>query len=300
MNTNFASVKSNIIHAYNIQKLHHAILLYGQRGSGKFDFAKNLVMEILECKNDFHPDLMIVEKEEGKRDISVEKIRKISEFLNQTSAISKSKFIIINTANDLNKSSSNAILKMLEEPHPNNFFILIASSLQTILPTIRSRCNIIKMPEISKQKFMEEIINNPSISAANWQFLSEICDNSLSVAVNNGADLSHLYETFLFSASSKKISDDLIKKLSDKNFSFEIFQRIFEFFFSRLFKFSSNSLDEFFFNEKEVFTNICAKFSTRKIFAISDESLLRLNKAPLLYLDKKLCIINIFNKLIYG
>ena len=50
------------------------------------------------------------------------------------------KFIIIDSADDLNINASNSLLKILEEPKDNTYFILITHQLSNLLPTIRSRC----------------------------------------------------------------------------------------------------------------------------------------------------------------
>ncbi len=296
----FNSTKSTLLHSYNSHKLHHAILLHGKKGIGKSSFAKAFCTEILGTKNLTHPDLLIIEKEAEKKEITVDKIRKIAEFVNQTSAISENKFIIIDSACELNKSASNALLKILEEPHKNNFLILISHNLSRVLPTIRSRCQIKKIPALSLENFSEVLRQkNFKLPADELQFLAEICDNSPAEALEFGADLVRFYQLFLRSILNNKIGEELLKKISEKNFSFTIFEKIFEFFISRLLKNLNNAETKFFFDEKEVFLILTQKFSTKKIFAIADESLIPLRKTTSLYLDKKLCIINIFNRICY-
>ena len=296
----FNTTKSNLLTSYKTQKLHHAILLNGKKGIGKSSFAKEFILEILNSKNINHPDLFLIEKDPEKREIGVDKIRQIANFINQTSAISPSKFILINSACELNKSSSNALLKILEEPHQNNFLILISHNISKILPTIRSRCQIINIPDLSKESFKEILLAKSSkIPTNQLDFLSEICDNSPSTSLNLGLDLIKVYEDFLNSFTNKKISPELLKKISDKNFSFLVFEKVFEFFISRLVKFTTIAQNEFFFNEKEIFINLTNKFSSKEIFFIADESLILLHKTVSLNLDKKLCILNIFNRFFY-
>jgi DNA polymerase III subunit delta' len=294
----FNSIKPSLLDSLQNQKLHHAILLHGKKGIGKSSFAKEFVMEVFQTKNSNHPDLLLIEKEPEKKEITVDKIRKISEFANQTSAISAYKFIIIDSACELNKSASNAILKILEEPHKNTFLILISHNLGKVLPTIRSRCQIVKVSDLSLENFSEILRKkNPSISAGELQFLSEICDNSPADAINMGKDLTKIYELFLTSLNNKKISEELLKKLSDKNFSFTIFEKIYEFFINRLLKNLTNAPLNFFLNEEVVFLNLMQKSSVQEIFVIADESLTLLHKTTFMNLDKKLTLINIFNQL---
>jgi len=296
----FTSTKSALLTSYQNQKLHHAILLHGKKGIGKAGFAQQLVTEILGDKIEHHPDLFLVEKDAEKREIGVDKIRKIFEFANQTSAISANKFIIIDSACELNKSASNAVLKLLEEPRPNNFLILISHNLNRVLPTIRSRCQIVKIPDLSAADFAEILQQkNLHFSEKDQQFLAAICDNSPADVINFGVELTRFYELFLRSLYNKKISEDLLKKISDKNFSFAIFEKSYEFFISRLLQNLNNSALNFYFDEEKVFLNLRQKFSAKQIFAIADESLILLRKTTPLSLDRKLTLINIFNHLFH-
>lgn len=290
----FNQTKSNLANLYLNKKLHHAILLQGKKGIGKASFAKEFVGEIL--KN--NSDILIIEKEEGKKDITVEKIRKISSFVNQTSSGNSDKFIIINSACELNKSAANALLKILEEPHAHNFLILIAHNLHQVLPTIRSRCQTIKISDFSFADF-EKIIkkNSAKFSAEEILFLAEIFDNSPAQALELGEDISRFYQLFLRSILNNKLHDELTKKIADKNFSFLIFENIFNFLISRLTRAQLGDKPNFFFEEGAVFTKILQQFSLNEIFTINDESLNILRKTTNLYLDRKLCLINVFNRL---
>jgi len=295
----FNQTKSALFNSHQTQKLHHAILLHGKKGIGKASFAAELAKEIL-GKSALYPDLLLIEKEAEKKEITVDKIRKIADFSNQTSAISDDKFILIDSACELNKAASNALLKILEEPRPNNFLILISHNLNRVLPTIRSRCQIVKIPDLSLRDFSEILHqNNLQFLPKDLQFLSEIFDNSPAEAITLGLELTRFYEFFLRSLYNKKISEELLKKISDKNFSFTIFEKSFEFFISRLLKRLNAALDNFYFDEEKVFLNLIQKYSAQKIFMIADESLNLLRQTTQLSLDKKLSFINIFNQVCY-
>jgi len=296
----FDPLKSRLLTSYQNHKLHHGILLLGKKGMGKASFAKEFCLQILGTQNDSHPDLLIIEKDEGKRDINVEKIRKISAFLNQTAAANKDKFIIIDSACELNKSAANALLKILEEPHSKNFLILIAHNLSRVLPTIRSRCQLLKINDLSPSDF-EKILQHKKIKflTGEAKFLAELCENSPAVAIEMGAEISRFYQLFLRSIINKKLSDELLKTISAKDFSFAIVEKCLEFFFARLIKHISKVRLEFFFEEEKVFLDLEQKFSPKEIFAIVDEAMISLHKTPALYLDKKLCLINIFNRICY-
>ena len=296
----FESIKSKLFDAYQSQKLHHAILLLGKKGVGKASFALEFAQEILGTKIQANPDLLVVEKEPEKREIGVEKIRKISEFFNKTSAISLNKFIIIDSACELNKSCSNALLKTLEEPRPNNFLILVAHNLNRVLPTIRSRCQIIRVDDLSLASFSQVLRQkNLQFSPTDFQFLCEICDNSPAQAIIFGNDLVRIYAFFLRSILNKKISDDLFKTIAEKNFPFAVFEKIYEFFINRVLAYFSDFSPNFYFDEELVFINLYQKFSIEKLFIIADQTLELLHKTTPFSLDKKLSLITIFNKIVY-
>lgn len=280
----FNSVKSTLLASYQNHKLPHAILLLGKKGIGKASFAREFALEITRSE----PDILLIEKEAEKREINVEKIRGIRDFANQTAAISKDKFIIIDSACELNKSAANALLKILEEPRPNNFLILVAHNLNRVLPTIRSRCQSVKIADLSHEDFAKIVKNDV-------EFLAEICDKSPAEAIALGGELSRFYALFLRSILNKKLSEELLKKVADKNFSFQVVEKSCEFFFNRLAKFLCGFEPKFFFEEEKVFLILKQNFSAEEIFKICDESLILLHKTQTSYLDKKLTLINIFN-----
>jgi len=163
--------------------LAHALLLKGRSGIGKLDFAIDIARSLL-CKElnadrgpclqcsdctwfgeGTHPDFRLVsteEAEEGdeeakevtakkktgkKSQISVVQIRQLIDYLSLSNHQNNSKRVIIITpAEALNTASANALLKILEEPPSNTFFMLVTNQPQRLLPTILSRCQAIEMP----------------------------------------------------------------------------------------------------------------------------------------------------------
>lgn len=294
----FDAINSELLQSHQSQKLHHAILLHGKKGIGKASFAKEFAQRILQNTQEINPDLLIIEKEDKKKEITVNKAREIINFINKTSASSPYKFIIIDSACELNKSASNAVLKVLEEPHSNNFLILISHNLNRVLPTIRSRCQIVKAPILSISDFNHILEQkNLQFPENDLQFLSEICDNSPAEVVNSGLDLVRFYELFLRSICNNKIGDELLKQVSHKEFNFNILEKSFEFFITRLVKQIHGATIHHYFDEEKVFLRLSQKFSTQELLTISESSLLLLRKTIPISLDKKLSFINIFNQL---
>ncbi len=85
------------------------------------------------------PDLFIIDS-----DHSINQIRQLKLFFSQKPYSHQNKLAIIYQADQLNLESQNALLKTLEEPGPNNYLILITPTLRSLLPTIISRCQIVR------------------------------------------------------------------------------------------------------------------------------------------------------------
>ncbi len=124
------------------------ILLNGKEGIGKSILIKNLIMlmfpkeknlEIL-IENKTHPNIFFVEKKNDKKNIEISQIRDLIKFQNSSSFNNKPKIIVIDGVQFLNMNSSNALLKVLEEPNSKIYFFLINNSDYKILETIKSRC----------------------------------------------------------------------------------------------------------------------------------------------------------------
>jgi DNA polymerase-3 subunit delta' len=93
-----------------------------------------------------HPDMRwlkrLVNEKTGNlnRNIKIEQIRELGEFMALSAALSDWRVAVIDSVDDLEGPSANALLKMLEEPPPNTLFFLVSHAPGRLLPTIRSRC----------------------------------------------------------------------------------------------------------------------------------------------------------------
>jgi DNA polymerase-3 subunit delta' len=93
-----------------------------------------------------HPDMRVLERLENPktgvlaRNITVDQVRGLAELFDLTPSMSPWRAVVIDNADDLEKSAANALLKMLEEPPANCLFLLVSHAPGRLLPTIRSRC----------------------------------------------------------------------------------------------------------------------------------------------------------------
>lgn len=152
------------------ERMHHGWLLAGKAGLGKRDFAmaaaRELVAEegIPQPKGD-HPDIITLTygpkddkgekaQADGKpfelaRSIRIKQIRAMQKRLVTRPTLGSRRAIIIDPADDMEKSAANALLKSLEEPPVGTFFLLVTHRPARLLPTIRSRCRTLRFPVLT-------------------------------------------------------------------------------------------------------------------------------------------------------
>ena len=157
-----------IINLFEKNKLPNKILLSGNKGIGKSTLAYHLINFIFsineEHKYDLknltynlnnksyklisnysHPNFFLIDIKEDKKNIDINQIRQMITFSNKSSFNSKPRFVLIDNIEHLNKNSVNALLKIIEEPTDNLFFILIHNNRKNILATLSSRCITFKI-----------------------------------------------------------------------------------------------------------------------------------------------------------
>jgi DNA polymerase-3 subunit delta' len=152
-------------------RLHHAWLLTGPEGVGKASFAYRAARRLLGAAPDAaygalgaapedtvsrlvasrsHPDLMVLEREtvdgKTKKSIAVDAARELPEFFAKAPGLAPYRVAIVDSADDLNDNSANALLKTLEEPPPRGVLFLVSHAPGALLPTIRSRCRRLAFP----------------------------------------------------------------------------------------------------------------------------------------------------------
>jgi len=162
-----------LVDAARSGRLHHAWLLAGPQGVGKATFADlaarwllataadpgiagaglavpdgNRIAALIDAES--HPDFKKLERlekdrsEELARSITVDQVRGLQRLFATTPSMSSRRVVIIDALDDLERSAANALLKNLEEPPTDTVFLLVSHAPGRLLPTIRSRCRVLR------------------------------------------------------------------------------------------------------------------------------------------------------------
>jgi len=155
----------------NLMKTNNApskILFTGPKGSGKSTLSYHLINYFLSSsekdsydienkkintnnksfklvKNNSHPNFHLIDLIDDKKNIEISQIRKMINYTNKSTFNNLPKFILIDNIENLNLSSANALLKIIEEPKHNCFFFLIHNNNKKIFDTLKSRCLLYKI-----------------------------------------------------------------------------------------------------------------------------------------------------------
>lgn len=144
------------------EHLGHAYLIQGQKGLGKESLAKGFSAYLFcqkpnkktacgECQAchlfaaGTHPDFKFIGLDEGSKQIKIEQVRDSRSFLANTPLMGEYKILLIRSAEKMNTNAANALLKNLEEPAPGTLLFLLSHQPGLLMPTIRSRCQQIKI-----------------------------------------------------------------------------------------------------------------------------------------------------------
>ena len=181
-----AEAEATFLDALRSGRMHHAWLITGPDGIGKatlaFRFARRLLAGIpptdasdLDPTDPIfrrvaagtHADMLTIEREVNaktgrmKRDIAVDDVRDIGGFMSLTPAEGGWRVVVVDGAEDMNLSSANALLKVLEEPPPRAILLLVCAAPGRLLPTIRSRCRRLRLAPLddaSMRQLLEQYL----------------------------------------------------------------------------------------------------------------------------------------------
>jgi DNA polymerase-3 subunit delta' len=163
-------------------KLSHSLLIVGQEFLGKQHFAFSIAAAML-CENrasesgfscgactgchllsaGTHPDFKVLKPEESKL-IKIEQIRNVTSWVNQTTQRGGKKVVIVHPAEQMTHQSANALLKCLEEPAGDSLIMLVTNQPGRLLPTIRSRCQLVEFHIPERSKSLSWLLKQPGFN----------------------------------------------------------------------------------------------------------------------------------------
>jgi len=258
-----------MISLYENNKLPNKILFSGLKGSGKCTFAYHLINYILSSfdiikydnknfsinkesktfkliENGSNPNFSLIDIKPDKKSIDINQIRELISKLNKSSFNNKPRFILIDNIEFLNVNSINALLKILEEPNYNIFFILIHNN-KKILSTLKSRCINFKI-SLSHEKSIK-IANKITNEDVNTLINKDIMNYYLTPGdIVNIINFSKEYKLSLEELNLELFLNILINdKIYQKETSIKylIFNFIENFLRKNLERFSTQNLNEF-------------------------------------------------------
>lgn len=224
---------------------HHAILLDGEQGIGKATAAFHLAHALLtgaipegdtlpepnpasaehrQIAQGAHPNLVHLTRPRNatgsgfKTVITVDEVRRVQHVLSMTASVDRPRIVIVDPVGDMQRSAANALLKTLEEPPANVLFLLISHGAGGLLPTIRSRCQRVRLDPLTDDAVAEviDLVGGDAIAADQSAQLAALAAGSprraLVMALFGGADLKQSLDQLLTGA---RFDTDLAHKLAD-------------------------------------------------------------------------------------
>jgi DNA polymerase III subunit delta' len=203
--------------AISRDRLNHAYLFVGPRGTGKRLFARTFAQAVnCEASGDgaqggvpcglcsqccriragAHPDVVLYDLETqaaasqtgGKRaapqkELRIETVRQLQEGLALRPYSARRKIYIIGDADRMNEEAANCLLKSLEEPPPHSILVLLASDEGAVLPTIFSRCTYIPLRTVSSAEIAGYLSSTRGIEEERAQLLSSLAGGRVGSAI---------------------------------------------------------------------------------------------------------------------
>ncbi|MEJ6401537.1 DNA polymerase III subunit delta' [Yoonia sp. 2307UL14-13] len=200
----------DFLDAHASGRLHSGWLITGPRGVGKATLAwkiaafllsgaeGNLLDPTLDIPPD-HPDARLIQSgahprlalirrpwddktKKLKADITVDAVRSLKTFFQMSAADGGHRVVIVDAADELNRNAANAILKELEEPPANTTLLLIAHQPSRLLPTIRSRCRVLRCQTLIPDD-LQKALTQAGNAAENSESLATLAGGSAGDAI---------------------------------------------------------------------------------------------------------------------
>lgn len=177
-------------------QLKHAYLFVGPKGIGKRTVAQAFAKTVLcggkgdqadacgtceTCRildHDNHPDFYWMRPEQGK-DYRIDAIREMQKMLSYKPVSGEYRFILLDETEKLGQTCGNALLKSIEEPPEGTIFILVSASLESLLSTIVSRCQVMRFSPLRHETVKELFISDYGLDETRASLLAGLSSNSM-------------------------------------------------------------------------------------------------------------------------
>ncbi|MCK4502328.1 MAG: DNA polymerase III subunit delta' [Desulfuromonadales bacterium] len=193
--------KNILLRTIKSNRIAHAYLFTGPDGIGKkmvaVAFAKILLCQnhngcnncpsCIKITNGNHPDVHLLDTEGAA--IKIEKVRALQRELSLHPLEGKYKIYIINGADKFTTNAANALLKTLEEPQAGTILVLLSSQPETLLSTIRSRCQQLPFSTLPKQQMAAILKQKLELSDTDATVLAALSEGSFKKALGSNREL---------------------------------------------------------------------------------------------------------------
>lgn len=250
--------------------LSHAHLIIGPNGIGKSILARIFALKILNKDKDIDY-VDIINYRPSKASMGVDEVREIIEEVSKRPYEGDKKVIIIHEGSKLTVQAQNALLKTIEEPPQGVYIILLAESLETLLDTIKSRCQVYKLTPLNNKQ-MEMYINT----------LGRYSEEEIRASLAYGEGIPGKAERLLNDSNLSELREVIMSLLKDINYAKEDLVLIYE-----------NKLENYKTEKYEVL-NLMASFIRDIIVAKELE-----DKNKIINIDKYNDIVEVANSLSY-
>lgn len=198
----------NIIESINNRKLNdsfsHANLIVGNDGIGKSIVAKYMAAQIINRRDDIE-NVDIVKYYPSSSSFGVDDVRNIINEVGKKPYEGDRKVLILYKCDKLTVQAQNALLKTIEEPPKGVYLILLSDSLEMILDTIQSRCQIYKLTPLGKEDILDYIEDK----------YPELTPNEKKSALAYSAGVPGKADRFIGDGNLKKLRDICIGLFED-------------------------------------------------------------------------------------
>ena len=209
-----AEAEATLAHALASGRMQHAWLVTGPEGVGKATLAYRFARAALSSRGErdpggetlavaldgeaarlvrarAHPRLLVLTRpwnpqtKRHRTEITIDEVRRLKSFLSLTVERDAMRIVLVDTADELNASAANALLKSLEEPPLRTVFLVLAAEPGRLLPTIRSRCRRLDLKPLTEADLRRAALKALEVSdrdppgASDWARLVPLSEGSV-------------------------------------------------------------------------------------------------------------------------